>query len=146
MLELVSTERYDYLLWLLDTLRSSPARFAVLRLQSDWQAETPKAFAAVIVKAGRDLDRLEHRRNWRHPRQIVEAPHLPALWAFAHARRQRVSGIARVRRLEIVARRLGAVLDRERTRRELETFLREPGAAVDLDWLRASPAPLERQS
>ncbi len=143
ILELVASERDDYILWLLDTLKSSPVRFVILNLHSEWQADNPKAFAAVVIKAVHDLDRLEKRRSWRNPGQVVEDPHIPALNSFARARRARVPGIARGRRLDIIGRKLQFIYDRERHRRQLEEFIRGPGRPVDPEWLREFLKPLK---
>ena len=136
ILEVVASERGDCIFWLLDALKSSPARFVVLNLESEWQADSPKAFAALLIKAASDLDRLERRSGWRHPRHVVESPHIFALSTFAWARRSRISGVVRGRRLDVIVRKLQSIYDQERQKRQLENFLGGPGQPIDPGWLR----------
>ena len=138
LLELVASERPDYLEWAIDVLQNSPVRFAILDLFREWETADPEALVRVIVKASADLDRLERRRSWRKPDQVIHEPHLAALYQLVGSRAQRVEGIARRRRLEIIRRKLKRVYDRERAKKELEAFLREPPRQeIDPAWIRA---------
>ncbi len=143
-LELVASERNDYTLWMLETLKNSPSRFLVLQLEKEWEVENSEALAALIVKAVHDLDRLEKRRSFQDPRKIVSRPHIPALCSFAQARRGRVEGIARGRRLEAISRRLKRMYDHEQSKRKLEAFMNKPMKPVNPEWLHDFLKPLDR--
>ncbi len=136
VLELVASEQGDCMSWLLKVLKHSTTGFALADLHRKWQSEEIEELATVAVKAARDLDRLEScRRFWRHPRQMIDDPHIAALYSFALRRRSRVTGISRGRRLDMIGRRLKVLSDREHRRRELKAFLREPVTPVDREWL-----------
>ncbi len=83
----------------------------------------------------RPRDRLERNRTWRHPRQVLGQPNVPALYSFTEQRRARVSGISRQRRLDIMRHKLQRAYDGERRRQMVEDFLNEPAPPVDPGWL-----------
>lgn len=135
LLEIVASERPALLGPLVETLRDGPTFQEVLGLARSWYVE-PADLALVAARATRQLGRLEKRqRHWRHPSQIVGSPNVPALWSFALARRDRVPGVARARRLNMLANRLRRIAEIEDYRRQLETFLREPVKPMDRAWL-----------
>ncbi len=128
MLELVASQRPDLLPIYLDMVSNSPARFAVLELASDLNVREPQNLYPVVLKISADLDRLEKRRTgWRHPQQIVAAPHVAGLLYFCRARIQNVPGIARRRRLEVMARKLQRVYEQEKTRAWINDFIGATG-------------------
>ena len=131
MLELVASQRPDLLSIYLDIVANSPARFAVLELTSDLGVKASQDLQPVVLKIVTDLDRLEARRTgWHHPRQIIAGPNVGGLLAFCRARIQNVPGIARRRRLEVMARKLQRVYDQERTRAWITDFIGTTGAAA----------------
>ncbi len=137
VLELTASERDDSLAWLVSMLEQSPARVALHHVADEWRASEIGEIVGIAARAARHLDGLERRRAvWRHPDQFVDDPHIPALLAFALRRSGRVPGIARARRLEIIARRLRRIHQAECRRRQLQAFLNEPARPVDPDWLR----------
>ena len=136
VIELVASEQGVLTPWLLDMLSNSPVRYAILNLATDWQTGDIAGLAAVAQKAAQDLDRLERRRHWSHPRQVVTEPHLPALYSFARLRNERIRKGGRKKRLEIIGRTLGRLYGRERQKRKIEAFLSEPDGPVDTHWLR----------
>ena len=124
MLELVASQRPDLLPVYLDMAANSPARFAVLELASDLKVREIQDLYPVVLKIIADLDRLEKRRaGWRHPNQIVTDPNVGGLLYFCRARIQNVPGIARRRRLEVMARKLERVFEQERTRAWIDDFI-----------------------
>ena len=124
MLELVASHRPDLLPVYLDMVANSPARFAVLELAKDLKVREPQDLYPVVMKIIADLDRLEKRRTgWRHPKQIVTKPHVGGLLYFCRARSHNVPGIARRRRLEVMARKLKRVYDQERTKAWINDFI-----------------------
>jgi hypothetical protein len=136
-IELVASEQRALLPWLLDILSNSPVRYAILNLQTDWQTGDIAGLAEVAKKAAHDLDRLErYRSHWGHPSRVVGEPHLAALFSFSRQRYERAQGITRLRRLEVIGRRLERLYGQQRQRQKLEAFLRKPVGPVDPDWLR----------
>ncbi len=136
LLEIVASERPELLVPLCETLRSGPAFQIVLDLARDWHVE-PAELAAVASRAARQLGRLEMRRGqWRHPSLVVDSPNVRALSHFAYARRGRVSGRVRSRRLNVLAIKLRRIAETEHHRRQLDSFLREPAKPVDPEWLK----------
>ncbi len=136
LLELVASEHPDLLGPLLEALEHSPASRGLAEVAEVWgmrPEDRDDDLGAVAVRASKHLDRLERRRTgWRHPGQVVDAPNVYALLDFANARRGRVDGIARARRLDILMRKIKRVVEIERQRRQLDAFLREPSAPLDL--------------
>ena len=128
MLELVASQRPDLLPAYLDMASNSPARFAVLELASDVDVRDANDFYPTLLKIVADLDRLERRRGgWKHPRQVVRNPNVGGLLYFCRARIQNVAGIGRRRRLEVMARKLQRVYDREKTRAWITDFIGTSG-------------------
>ena len=128
MLELVTSQRPDLLPAYLDMASNSPARFAVLELASELGIRDADDFYPTLLKIVADLDRLERRRGgWKHPRQIVQNPNIAGLLYFCRARISNVSGIGRRRRLEVMARKLQRVHDREKTRAWITDFIGTSG-------------------
>lgn len=128
MLELVASQRADLLPVYLDMVANSPARFAVLELASDLNVKETQDLYPIVLKIVADLDRLERRRTgWQHPQQIVSTPNVGGLLYFCRARIQNVPGIARRRRLEVMARKLQRVYDQERTRAWITDFIGTTG-------------------
>ena len=141
VLEVVASERLDLLLPLLELLRNSPAYKAVNDLARCWYVE-PTELPGVAERATRHLDRLEaRRRRWRHPSEIVRSPNVHALWSFAAARRTRVPGMARSRRLTVLSVKLRRIAEIDHQRRKLDAFLKEPNTPVDPGWLDAFLSP-----
>ncbi len=131
VLELVASHRPDLLPVYLDTVANSPARFAVLELASDLKVRETQDLYPVLLKISADLDRLERRRTgWQHPQQIVAQPKVLGLLYFCRARIQNVPGIARRRRLEVMARKLERVYDQEKTRAWITDFIGATGNAA----------------
>lgn len=131
MLELVTSQRPDLLPEYLDMAANSPARFIVLELATDLDVRDVHDLYPVVLKISADLDRLERRRTgWRHPKQIVANPKVGGLLYFCRARIQNVPGIARRRRLEVMARKLERVYDQERTRAWITDFIGTTGTAA----------------
>ncbi len=137
LLEMVASERPDLLGPLVEVLEHGPAGRGVAEVAEAWgirPEDRAAEFGAVAARASRHLDRLERRRpgTWRHPDQVVDGPNVQALASLAVARRGRVDGIARAKRLDILRRKLERVAEVERARRELGAFLRAPSKPVDL--------------
>ncbi len=142
VLEIIASERPDLLGSLVAGLEFRPAGRGIAALAKSWgvRSETPATglseLAEVALKTVRDLTRLEKRRvGWRHPRQVVDKPNIPALHSFALRRSDRVT-LARGRRLQMLANKLERAHEGERQRRMVEAFLHEPAPPVDPDWLR----------
>ncbi len=128
MLEIVASQRPDLLPIYLDMVANSPARFAVLELASDLGVRETQDLYPVVLKITADLDRLERKRTgWRHPQQLVNNPNVRGLLYFCRARIQNVPGIARRRRLEVMARKLQRVYDQEKTRAWITDFIGTTG-------------------
>ncbi len=124
ILDLVASQRPDLLAVYLDIVANSPARFAVLELASDLGVRGTQDLCPVVLKISADLDRLERRRTgWRHPKQIVDDPNVAGLSHFCRARIQNVPGIARQRRLEVIAMKLQRIHDQEKTRAWITDFI-----------------------
>ncbi len=124
MLELVVSHRPDLLPVYLDMVANSPARFAILELAKDLKAREVQDLKPIVLKIVADLDRLEKRRSgWRHPDQIVDQPNVVGLLYFCRARTHNVPGIARRRRLEVMARKLERVYQQEQTRAWIDDFI-----------------------
>ncbi len=138
VLELAASERKELLPWLLDVILHSPARWTALEHGRRWQTRPEvDELAGLVLKTARDLDRLERsRRAWRHPRQVVEAPHLATLYSFAQQRRDRVASTSRSRRLGAICRKLKNAYDDDRQRQMLVDSLNEPATPVDPGRLR----------
>ncbi|MCP3959261.1 MAG: hypothetical protein GY719_15530 [bacterium] len=136
LLELVANERPDLLGPLIEALEHGPAGHGLAEVAEVWRIrpeDRADDLGPVVVRASRHLDRLERRRTgWRHPGELVGSPNVEALAGLADARRRRVDGIARVRRLDILRRKLERVAEVERQRRELDAFLQAPSKPVDL--------------
>lgn len=130
MLELVSSEQPSLLAPLIDSLITCNLTGEVC---GQWNT-SPKDLLTVARKAAHHLDRLERRRTgWRHPGQVVGDPNCNALASFANARRGRVVGVARARRLHVVFRKCQRHADIETERVRLEAFLRAPSTPVDVN-------------
>ena len=132
MIELIASHRPDLLPIYLDMASNSPARFAILELASDLGVRETADLYQTALKIVADLDRLERRRGgWRHPRQVVPAPNVGGLLRFCRARIPNVTGISRRRRLEILARKLQRVHDREKTLAWITDFIGTPGHVAE---------------
>ncbi len=141
LLELVAKKQPDLLGPVVSALEFSPAGRGVGELAKRWGVGGDDRVAELVevaLKTAEHLDRLErkHRHGWRHPREVVYRPNVPALQSFAYGRRNRVREIRRARRLEILGRKLERAYEGERRRRQVERFLSEPVPAVDPEWLR----------
>ncbi len=131
MMELMATHRPDLLPVYLDMATNSPARFAVLELASDFNLREANELHQATLKIISDLDRLERRRGgWRHPRQVVQDPNVSGLLHFCRARIQNVNGLGRRRRLEVMARKLQRVYDREKTHAWITDFIGTSGQTL----------------
>ena len=128
MIELLASQRPDLLPVYLDMAGNSPVRVAILELVSEFDVREPTGLCEAALKTRTDLDRLEKRRGgWRHPQQVVTQPHIGALLYFCRARIQRVSNNGRRRRLEVLARKLERVREREKTMAWINNFIGSPG-------------------
>ncbi len=140
LLELVAGERPDLLRPVVDALEFSRAAASVAKIVEQWgigPENRAAELAEIAAKTSAGLDQLERSGyGWRHPREVVEAPSVFALLAFAYARRARVQGLRRRRRLEVTARKLERAAESDRRRRSVEKFLGEPSRPVDARWLR----------
>ncbi len=136
-LELVASECGELVFWTIDTLANSPARQSILSLVRKWDVSEPKELAPIALQGANDLDRLERRRHWKTVDDVISNPHLTALCDLSSCRAKRIEGITRRRRNEAIHRRIKRILDRERARRQIESFLREPAATSDIDpeWI-----------
>ncbi len=136
LLELVASERPDLLGPLIEALEHGPAAHGLTEVAEVWgirPEDRADDLGPVAVRASKHLDRLERRRTgWRHPGELVGSPNVAALASLADARRRRVDGIARARRLDIVRRKVERVAEIERQRRQLAAFLKAPSKPVDL--------------
>ncbi len=136
LLELVASDRPDLLGPLIEALEHGPAGRGVAEVAEFWgirPEDRADDLGPVAVRTAKHLSRLEKRRTgWRHPAQVLDAPNVPALASFADARRGRVVGIARARRLDILRRKVERVAKLEHQRRQLDAFLRAPSKPVDL--------------
>jgi len=140
VLELVASERPDLIGPLVKALERSPTGHGIAELAKLWgiaPEDCTAELAETALITTKHLDRLERKRGvgWRHPRQLVDAPNVPALHSFALCRRGRVTG-PRSRRLEVIGLKLERAADSDRRRQMVETFLREPAPPVDGRWLR----------
>ncbi len=137
VLEAIASERPDLLRPLVSALEHSPAGGELVAIAKAWNKPVD-LLAEVAVTTSEHLERLERRRGvWRHPSQLVASPNVPALASFAQARRDRVPGLDRYRRLDMLALKLGRIAELEHERRAIEAFLREPVQPPDNpDWLR----------
>ncbi len=140
VLELVAGERPDLLRPVVDALEFSRAAASVAELVERWgigPEDRAAELAELAAKTSAGLDQLERSGyGWSHPREVIEAPSVFALLAFAYARRARVQGLRRRRRLEVMARKLERAAESDRRRRSVERFLGEPARPVDSRWLR----------
>ncbi len=136
LLEVVASERPDLLGPLIEALEHSPAGRGLAQVAEVWDVrpeDHSEDLSKLAVCASKHLDRLEkYRTGWRHPNQMVDEPNVQALVSFALERRRRVPGIARARRLDVLRRKLKRTAETERQRQELDAFLREPSAPIDL--------------
>ncbi len=137
LLEMVASERLDFLGPFIEVLEHSPAGRGLLEVAEVWGIPPEgraTGLGVVAARAAKHLSRLERRRTgWRHPKEIVDAPNVNALVDFADARSSRIDGVARARRLEVLGRKLKRAADVERQRQQLDAFLREkPAQPVNL--------------
>jgi len=131
MIELMVSQRPDLLPAYLDMASNSPVRIAMLELATEFKLHEPGELYEIALKTGADLDRLEKRRGgWRHPQQVVQQPHIGGLLYFCRARIQRVNSTGRRRRLEVLARKLERVREREKTMAWINNFIGSPGQVV----------------
>jgi hypothetical protein len=136
VLEVIASEQPDLIGPLVEALEFSPARRGLAALAEAWEEQIAD-LGDLAIRTARHLDRLEKRSGaWRHPDQVVEAPHVPALASFVVARCDRVTPEPRSRRLNVLAIKLQRIATLEQERRKLEAFLREPMKPVDPEWLR----------
>ncbi len=134
-LELAASEQPELLEFLAHVLRNSTMSFAAEELAAVFGV-APEKLGPAVVRACLDLDRLEkHRGPWRDPAAVlrkgaggtpVAAPNLAALHCVCRARLQRVTQLARRRRLERILRRVDAACQLARTRAWLEDFIGPP--------------------
>lgn len=122
LLELVATQQPDLLFLVIDMASHSPFRFAILELASTF-GTTPERLASVLHTTCLNLDRLEARRKWKHPYDVLPQANLRGLLYLCRARRIRVSAVTRSRRLAMIARKLEQAYRSERTQRWIEDFL-----------------------
>ena len=142
MIELIASHRPDLLPIYLDMASNSPARFAVLELASDFDVRETADLHPVALKVVADLDRLERRRGgWRHPQQVVPTPNLGGLLHFCRARIQNVAGTSRRRKLEILARKLQRVHDREKTLAWITDFIGTSGVTAEVGSITSEDPP-----
>ncbi len=110
----------------LRTILNSPARSAVYDLASAFNVPHDQV-GQTVYKACIDLDRLERRRGaWRDPAKIIGSPNLAALLHVCHARLNRVTKLARERRLETTLHRVKRAYEIARSRAWIEAFIGEP--------------------
>ncbi len=122
------------------TWLASPARADLLQFARSWGIEDEQ-LAATVASTATGLDTIERRRvGWRTPQQIIgdQAPPTLALLQLAIARRERISGVGRRRRLDTVIHTLERAYVIETRRAHIQDFLQPPAkpVAVDLSWLR----------
>lgn len=130
MIELIAAHRPDLLKVYLEMATDSPARFAVAELASDCNVREIGDLNRITQKIIADLDRLERRRGgWQHPKQVVQNPNIGGLLRFCRARIQNVNSLGRRRRLEVMARKLQRVHDREKTHAWITDFIGTSGHA-----------------
>ena len=109
--------------FLLDVILKSPARSAVYELAAAFDVPHDEVGRAVY-QACVNLDRLEKQRGaWQDPTKVLAAPNLAALLCVCYARLNRVSNLARRRRLEKIQGRLEAAHDLARSRAWIEAFI-----------------------
>ncbi len=122
-LELIATEQPGLLEFQVHVLGNGTMSFAVAKLAAAFEVP-PEKLGPAVVRACRDLDRLEkHRGRWRDPAKVLGAPDLGALRYVCRARLNRVSEVARRRRLERIERRVEAAYKLARTRIWVDAFI-----------------------
>ncbi len=124
-----------------DLLVYSRAAAGFADLVEQWGIEAENRageLAEVAAKASAGLDQVERKRGfgWRHPRELVDSPNVPALLAFSYARRGRLQDLRRRHRLEMIGRKLERAQESDRRRQSVERFLSEPARPVGRQWLR----------
>ena len=123
-LELTASELPELLPWLIDVVQNSPARWMIHQLEETWGVRSVVDLGSGVLKAVRDLDRLEARPgHWRHARHIVHDPCLAALHDIAVKRHSRIDARARRNRLKAIVRRVAADLETERRCVRIQQFI-----------------------
>ncbi len=123
LLETTASGHPQLLDFLLELVLKSPARSAVYELAATFDVPHDQV-GREIHRACGDLDRLERLRGaWRDPAKILGAPNLAALLYVCYARRNRVSKLARQRRLEKILGRVERAHELARSRAWIEAFI-----------------------
>ncbi len=123
VLELIASEQPGMLEFQVHVLCNSTMSFAVQKLAAELGV-SPERLGKVIGRACMDLDRLEkHRGRWRDPAKVLGSPDLGALRYVCGARLNRVSKVARRRRLMSIERRVEAAYNLARTRIWVDAFI-----------------------
>ncbi len=123
LLEVTAAGHPQLLDYLLGLVLRSPARSALYELAAAFDVPHDQV-GREIHRACVDLDRLERLRGaWRDPAKILGSPNLAALLYVCYARRNRVSTLARQRRLENILRRVERAYELARSRAWIEAFI-----------------------
>ncbi len=125
ILEALASERPDLLSAYLDMASHSPMRFALQELAGVCGTSLDD-FVNVLYRISCDLDRLERRKRWRHPRDVVRHPNVGGLLALCRARQERAGGKGRLKQLAIMEQKLADAYEMEKTRRWVIAFLKQP--------------------
>ncbi len=124
MVEVLASHRPDLLAPYLDMASHSPLRFALQELAHVCATQIDDLIH-VVHSVSRDLDRLERRKRWRHPRDVVPHPNVGGLLVLCRARQKREPRAGQRRRLEVMERKLSEAYEIEKTHRWLVEFLDE---------------------
>ena len=104
-LELTASEHCELLDFQVHVLLHSELRPAMQALAERFAVELRRV-GVTVYQACLDLSRLERKRHWGNPAEVVEAPNLAALHGVCLARLARIQAPARRRKLERIGRKI----------------------------------------
>ncbi len=125
VLELTASEHAELLDFQVDVLVSSRMGFALHELANVFGVPVQRV-GVTVYQACLDLDKLERKRAWRDPSEVVDSPNVAALYHVCRARVGRVQGLTRRRRLEGKLRKLDKAYDWARSKAMVEAFVGLP--------------------
>ena len=122
ILELTATEHPELLEFQIHVLGNSTMSFALEKLATAFDVSR-RRIGSTVLKACKDLDRLEQRRGaWREPAKILDSPNLAALLSVGTARLGRLSRARRLR-LERIMHKVERAYRLARSRAWIEAFI-----------------------
>ncbi len=128
LVELVTTECPELVSFFIEIVSNSHLRSDLLELATTLgiNVDVFRISLAVVIEG---LEQLETAK-WKHPEEVLSEPNIGALLVLCRARRARISGKVREKRLAVMERKLESAYKTQTTQRWIEGFIRLEGHGV----------------